>query len=144
MTLRAIAAVSGVYDVLLGLAMLGGRPLLAALFGAAEPVPPIHADLNGLFLLAIGAGYWLAWRDPARYRGYLWVMGPGMKGAGALLFVADHLLRGSPAAYLLFALTDGTLALLTLWALLRHDRGQRLSTSRSRVAATRTAGSPRR
>jgi len=122
MTLRAIAAVSGVYDVLLGLAMLGGRPLLAALFGVSDPTPPIHADLNGLFLVAIGAGYWLPWRDPTRYRGYLWVMGPGMKGAGALLFMADHLLRGSPAAYLLFAITDGTLALLTFWAL-RRDRG---------------------
>lgn len=133
MTLRAIAALSGVYDVLLGLVMLAGRPMLAALFGVAEPAPPIHADLNGLFLVAIGAGYWLPWRDPQRYRGYLWVMGPGMKGAGALLFVADHVLRGSPLPYLLFAATDGTLALLTLWAL----------TSRS-AATARTAGSPRR
>lgn len=120
MTLRAIAAVSGVYDVLLGLAMLAGRPLLATFFGVAEPTPPIHADLNGLFLIAIGAGYWLPWRDPVRYRGYLWLMGPGMKGAGALLFVADFLLRGSPPSYLLFAITDGTLALLTFLALRRN------------------------
>ncbi len=119
MTLRAIAALSGGYDVLLGGLMLAGRPLLAALFGVAEPTPPIHADLNGLFLIAIGAGYWLPWRDPVRYRSYLWLMGPGMKGAGALLFVADFLLRGSPPSYLLFAITDGTLALLTLVALRR-------------------------
>ena len=119
MRLRAIAAVSGVYDVLLGLLMLAGRPLLVALFGIPAPVPPIHADLNGLFLLAVGAGYWLPWRDPVRYRDYLWVMGPGLKGLGALLFVADHLLRASPPAYLLFAVTDGTLAVLSWWVLAR-------------------------
>ncbi len=46
-------------------------------------------------------------------------MGPLLKGGGSLLFVADHFLRGSPDAFLLFALTDGTLALWTLWALRR-------------------------
>ncbi|MBP1634052.1 MAG: hypothetical protein H6Q10_626 [Acidobacteria bacterium] len=119
MTLRGIAAISGAYDAVVGLLMLAGRPLLVAWFGVAAPAPPIHGDLNGLFLLAVALGYWLPWRDPERYRGYLWVMGPFLKGAGALLFVADHFLRGSPASYLLFALTDGTLAVVTLWALLR-------------------------
>ena len=115
--LRAIAAVSGLYDILAGVLMIFARPLLSALFAAPPPIPVIHADLNGLFLLAVGAGYWLPWRDPERYRGYLWVMGPGLKGAGAALFVLDHFLRGSPASYLVFALTDGALALATLWAL---------------------------
>jgi hypothetical protein len=49
-------------------------------------------------------------------------MGPLLKGCGAILFVADHLLRGSPSSYLLFAAGDGTLALVTLWALLRSVR----------------------
>lgn len=116
--LRAIALVSGVYDALLGVGMLAGRGWLVAWFGVAAPVPPIHADLNGLFALAIAAGYLLPWRDPQRYRAYLWIMGPVLKGCGALLFVADHLLRGSPSSYLLFAAADGTLALVTLWGLL--------------------------
>jgi hypothetical protein len=81
---------------------------------APLPVPPIHAELNALFLIAVGIGYWLPFRDPDRYRGYLWVMGPVLKGAGALTFVADYLLRDSPAGYLLFAASDGTLALITL------------------------------
>jgi hypothetical protein len=117
-----IALVSLVYDALLGVGLLAGRPLLVQWFGVPDPVPPIHADLNGLFALAIAAGYWLPYRDPDRYRGYLWVMGPVLKGAGAALFVADFLLRGSPASYLLFAAADGTLALVTLWALLRSVR----------------------
>ena len=114
-----VAAVSGIYDSLLGIAMLAGREMLASAFAMPAPVPPIHADLNGLFLLAVGIGYVWPYRNPDRWRGYLWIMGPLLKGGGSLLFVADHFLRGSPDAFLLFALTDGTLALWTLWALAR-------------------------
>ena len=117
--LRLVAALSAVYDLLIGAALLAGRPLLVQLFGLPAPVPPIHADLNGLLTFAIGVGYVLPYRDPERYRAYLWLMGPGLKGAGAILFVLDYLLRGSPASFLLFALGDASLALLTLWALLR-------------------------
>jgi hypothetical protein len=111
--------VSLVYDALLGVGMLAGQGLLRQWFSVPAPLPPIHAELNGLFALAIAAGYVLPYRDPVRYRGYLWVMGPMLKGGGALLFVADHVLRDSPSLYLLFAATDGALALVTLWALLR-------------------------
>jgi hypothetical protein len=115
--LSAVAAVSGCYDILLGVGMIAARPLLARAFGVAAPTPPIHADLNGLFLIAIGVGYVLPWRRPDEWRAYLWVMGPFLKGLGAALFVADHALRGSPDSYLLFAACDGTLALVTLAAL---------------------------
>jgi hypothetical protein len=120
--LRAVALVSAVYDAMLGVGMLAGRDWLVDWFGVAAPVPPIHADLNGLFALAIAAGYLLPYRDPRRYRAYLWIMGPLLKGCGAALFIADHLLRGSPAAYLVFAAADGSLALVTLWALLSAPR----------------------
>ena len=120
--LRAIAAVSGVYDLSVGAVMLFARPLLSRLFAVPLPQPPIHADLNGVFLLAVGLGYLIPWRDPVRGRGYLWVMGPFLKGAGAITFVIDYLVRGSPASFLLFAASDGALALWTLWALLRTRR----------------------
>jgi hypothetical protein len=64
-------------------------------------------------------GYYLPWRDPGRYRGYLWIMGPLLKGAGALVFLLDYFYRGSPRSFLLFAASDGALALVTLWALVR-------------------------
>jgi hypothetical protein len=118
-SLVLVAALSGVYDILLGAGLLLGRGLLQDLFSLPAPVPPIHADLNGLFALAIGTGYVLPYRDPVRYRGYLWVMGPLLKGAGSLWFVADHLARQSPPVFLVFALTDGALAVATLWALTR-------------------------
>jgi hypothetical protein len=116
---RTIAAVSGIYDALVGVLMLAGRPLLAQIFSVTLPTPPIHADLNGLFLLSIAAGYLIPYRDPGSHggRAYLWVMGPLLKGAGAAAFVIDYLVRQSPRSFLLFALSDGTLALLTLAAL---------------------------
>ena len=44
-------------------------------------------------------------------------MGPLLKGAGAAAFVLDYAVRQSPRSFLLFALSDGALALLTLAAL---------------------------
>ena len=117
---RRVAAVSGIYDALVGVAMLAGRPLLSQFFAVPLPEPPIHADLNGIFLLAVAAGYSIPYRQPdsAGGRAYLWVMGPLLKGLGAAVFILDHVIRGSPASFLLFAASDGALALLTLWALI--------------------------
>ncbi len=117
--LSRIAAISGLYDAIVGALLISPPGWLASTFGVPPASPRIFSDLNGLFLLAVGAGYYLPWRDPARYRGYLWVMGPFLKGAGALAFILDYLFRGSPASFLLFAASDGTLALLTFYALLR-------------------------
>jgi hypothetical protein len=116
--LAAIAAISGLYDIVVGAFLLLAADRLAAGFGVPPASPRIFADLNGLFLVAVGLGYYLPWRDPERYRGYLWVMGPFLKGAGALAFVLDYLYRGSPRSFLLFAASDGLLALMTLVALI--------------------------
>jgi hypothetical protein len=91
------------------------------LFGAAPPQPVVNAQLNGLFTLSLGVGYFWAAQDPEARRGYFWIAGVLAKGLGAALFVADHFLRGSPTSFLLFAATDGTLAVLTL-LLLRLSR----------------------
>ena len=115
--LRTVAAISGLYDFVVGALLLFAGNWLAAVFGVPPASPPIFRDLNGLFLLAVGAGYYLPWRDPIRYRNYLWVMGPMLKGAGAAIFLLDYLYRGSPKSFLLFAASDGTLAALTLYAL---------------------------
>ena len=121
--LRVVSAVSGAYDMLVGAALFLFTAQMAAAFGVPPPVPDIHAKLNAIFLLVIGAGYALPWRDPVRYRAYLWLMGPLLKGAGAAMFVADYLLNGSPASFLLFALSDGALAVWTFAAL--RASGQR-------------------
>ena len=118
--LRAVAAISGLYDFLVGAFLLLAAGRMTTLFGVPPANPPIFSDLNAIFLMAVGIGYALPWRDPARYRGYLWVMGPALKGAGAAAFLLDYFLRGSPRSFLLFAASDGALALLTLLALRAH------------------------
>jgi hypothetical protein len=123
-TARTIAAVSLVYDGLVGVLLLAGRPLLVQLFAVPPPQPPIHADLNGVFLLAVALGYLIPYRDPDTRagRGYLWAMGPFLKGLGATTFLLDFFIRHSPPSFLIFAASDGTLALLTLWVLLTAPR----------------------
>lgn len=119
MLLRAVAAISLVYDIGVGITLLFFRDLLQLWFGVPAAVPPIHVDLNAIFVTSVGVGYLLPFKDPVRYRAYLWIFGVALKSAGALAFVLDYLMRGSPASFLLFAVSDGTLATLTLVALTR-------------------------
>ena len=135
--LRAVALLSGFYDTAVGLALLLAAERVASLFGVAPPVPAVFGDTNGIFLVSVGVGYWLPWRDPHRYRAYLWLMGPFLKGMGAAVFLRDYVVRGSPESFLLFAASDGALALVTLAALIRERPP-------SGAAASRRAESPRR
>jgi hypothetical protein len=123
--LSRIAGISGLYDGVVGALLLCAPAWLAGAFGVPPASPRIFSDLTGLFLLAVGGGYYLPWRDPARYRGYLWVMGPFLKGAGALTFVLDYFLRGSPRSFLLFAASDALLAVMTLYALMASPATRR-------------------
>jgi hypothetical protein len=117
--LRAIAFLSFLYDFGAGIALLAAADRLSILLGLPSPSPPVFADTNGLFLCAIGIGYLLPVRDPVRWRSYLWLMGPLLKGAAAVAFVVSFVRGLSPAVFLLFALSDATLAVLTLIALLQ-------------------------
>ena len=121
--LRTLAHVSAAYDFALGLPILVAAPAVARLMGAPEPQPLVNAQLNGLFTVTLALGYLWAARDVEARRGYLWIAGVAAKAAGAVLFVVDHFTAGSPATFLLFAATDGTLALVTLALLLRSRAG---------------------
>jgi hypothetical protein len=121
--IRPVAAVSGIYDAAIGLFLLLAADRFAALFGVSPAHPPIFSDLNGLFLLCVGAGYYWPYRDPDGARWYLWIMGVALKSAGAVTFLLDYFLRQSPTSFLLFAASDGILAMVTLAALARARRG---------------------
>ena len=114
---KPVAAISFLYDVSAGAALLCVPDVLPLWFSIALPEPRLFLQLNGLFLLAVGAGYVLPYRDPRRYSGYLWVFGVGLKTAGMAVFVAEYLRQDGPAALLLFAASDGAMAALSLLAL---------------------------
>lgn len=117
--LRTLAYVSAAYDFALGIPLLLAPSAVAGMMGAGDVRPVINAQLNGLFTFVLGLGYLWAAKDIDARRGYMWIAGVFAKGAGSLLFLYDHFARESPDAFLVFAATDGTLALLTL-ALLRR------------------------
>jgi len=117
--LSVVAGISGIYDLSVGIVMLAATGTLATIFHVPVPSPILFAKLLGIFLICVGLGYAAPWRDPATHRGYLWVFGPGLKGAGAIAFIVDYFVNNSPASFLLFAASDGALAVLTLWGLLR-------------------------
>ena len=123
--LRALALISGVYDLALGIPLLVAPVAVASLMGAGSPAPVINAQLNGLFTLTLALGYFWAARDVEARRGYLWTAGVFAKLVGSILFVVDHFTRRSPDAFLLFAVTDGTLGLATLAMLLRRTPASR-------------------
>jgi hypothetical protein len=121
---KTIAAISLIYDVGAGIGFSLFRAPLNALFELPAPTPPIHADLNSIFLTCVGIGYLLPYRDPVRYRAYMWIFGVVLKTAGAAAFVADYVLRDSPPALLLFAAADAAIAALTGVALFRTRVGE--------------------
>ncbi len=121
--LSVVAGISFFYDLTIGIVMLAATGTLATVFHVPVPSPILFAKLLGLFLICVGLGYRAPWRDPYTHRAYLWIFGPILKGAGAIAFVTDYFVNASPASFLLFAASDGTLALVTLWGLLRLSAG---------------------
>lgn len=121
--LSVVAGISFFYDLTVGIVMLAATGMLASVFHVALPSPILFAKLLGIFLICVGLGYAAPWRDPAGHRLYLWIFGPLLKGAGAVAFATDYFVNTSPRSFLLFAASDGALALLTLWGLIRLSTG---------------------
>jgi len=119
--LSVVAGISFAYDLAIGVALLVATDRFAALFGVPVPEPRLFVTICGLLLVCVGLGYLQPMRDPERHRAYLWIFGPVLKGLGAGVFIVEHVWNGGPASYLLFAFSDGTLALVTL-VLLRRRR----------------------
>ena len=135
--LLGVVVVSGVYDVLLGSALLFALEEVRQLFGTDPPRFPIHANLNGLFALAVGLGYFAILKNLEAHRWYIWIMGPVLKGGGALLFVLDFMLRDSPPLFLAFAASDGVLAAVTAVALLATGGKSDVSTGNGEARFSR-------
>ena len=118
--LSVVAGVSLAYDLSVGLLLLAAPGSLSSWFGVPLPNPLVFVRLNAVFLIAVGLGYWQPLQNPEGHRAYLWVFGPVLKGAGALVFATSYAAGDVPVSCLIFAATDGSLALATLVALLRR------------------------
>jgi len=129
--LSAVSRLSLVYDLAVGVVMLAATNVLASVFGVPPPTPILFAKLLGIFLICVGLGYMPAIKDPRSHLWYLWIFGALLKGAGAVAFIADYQFNHSPRAFLLFAASDGTLALLTLWGLVSLSKEMRTLSPRS-------------
>jgi hypothetical protein len=114
---RTVALISLVYDVSAGLALLLAPGLLPSVFGVPVPEPRFFGQLNGLFLLMVGVGYLLPYREPVRARMYMWIFGVGLKTAGAIVFVMAPGDPGAPRALWVFAAGDAVMAALSMAAL---------------------------
>ena len=126
--LRFVVVVSAIYDAMLGVSMLLLQGPVIDLFGIAPPRYPILGNLNGLFALSIGIGYWCIRKNPQDNLWYIWIMGVFLKATGPLLFVVDGWLRGSPRSFLAFAVTDGLICVLSLWALMSYSTQSKRTT----------------
>lgn len=125
--LSIVAGVSGIYDLIIGAGLLFAADRFAGLFGIPVPEPRLFVSVCGVLLICVGMGYLQPLRDPMRHRAYLWIFGPILKGAGALIFVAEHVRASGPQPYLLFASTDGTLAVVTLAFLVLSSYDRRVN-----------------
>ena len=118
--LSVVAGISLVYDLSVGVLLLAATDSLSSWFGVTVPTPILFAKLNGLFLMAVGLGYLQPLRRPEAHHAYMWIFGVLLKSAGAAVFVADHYVHASPPSFLIFAASDGSLAMATLVALVRR------------------------
>ena len=125
-----VAGVSLVYDLSAGLALLFATARFASWFGVPVPNPVIFVKLTAIFLIAVGLGYLSPLFNPDAHRSYLWIFGVFLKSAGAITFIASYVSGGSPASFLLFAATDGGLAIWTLVALVSEGRARVTSFAR--------------
>ena len=116
--LRIVIAISLLYDFAIGAGFFFFASNIAIFFKSPSPSPPIIANLLGLFALTAAFCYILPFINPSRWKNLLWLLGPFLKGTGAIVFIADHFFRGSPSSYLIFAFADGFLALWTAVILL--------------------------
>ncbi len=118
--LAVVAGISLLYDVSIGVALAAAPGTLASWFGAPLPSPLLFVRLNAIFLIAVGLGYLQPLRNAEAHRPYMWVFGVLLKGAGAVVFLISYASGDVPASFLVFAVSDGALAVATLVALVRR------------------------
>lgn len=86
---RWLFGTAAIFNIVLGLAVIFARPLMAAKLGIepAEGVNLVFANLAGLLAAMIGVVYWMIGREPERYRPLILLSAVGKTLAVALVMI---------------------------------------------------------
>lgn len=112
--LGLMLAIGAVYDLVFAVAILLLATPAAAILGLPLPNDRVYLQLNGIFLLILGAIYLAASRDPGRYPAVAPISAAG-RVLGFLLF-AWTWRGGRPSTFLALGLADLAIAVATLSA----------------------------
>lgn len=121
--IRSLFIVAALYDLVLGAAYLVLYPTLYARFGVALPNHPGYVQLNALFVVIMGIGFWMVANAPVRNRDLI-ALGMLFKAAYAGI-VFFYWARGMmPAMWLIWAVCDTLFLLAFLLALRALPRAE--------------------
>lgn len=109
--LGLMLAIGAVYDLVFAVAILVLARPAAAILGLPLPDDRVYLQLNGIFLLILGAIYLAASRDPGRYSAVAPISAAG-RVLGFLLF-AWAWRGGGPSTFLALGLADLAIAVAT-------------------------------
>jgi hypothetical protein len=114
--IRPLFVVAALYEIILGVVYFLGYETLYRRAGVALPNHPGYVQLNALFVIVMGAGFWFIARAPERNRDLIKV-GVLFKAAYAGI-IFYYLYRGNmPTMWLPWAISDTVFMLAFLVAL---------------------------
>jgi hypothetical protein len=115
---RVILRIGAVYDAGFGVPLFFIPAMLTALLRVPMPDGPsaIWIQLDGIFLMVVGAIYWIMSQNPSRYLGIVLVILLGKAGSIAF-YLYNVFALGASKSFILFAALDTIMFFLHLWAL---------------------------
>jgi hypothetical protein len=114
---RAILRIGAVYDAGFGIPLLLVPVMICNALALPIPGPGmIWLRLDGIFLIVVGAIYWVMSQDPARYLGIMTVILTG-KTVSVVFYLLYVFARHESRTFLLFAALDVVMFALHVWAL---------------------------
>lgn len=100
-----------IYDLFFGLFILFLPVVLAKIIKLNMPAEQVYLRLDGLFLVIIGAFYYLFWMDSVRFKEVVF-LAIAARISGFLFFVSAWLFFAYPVTFLLLGIGDGFWAVL--------------------------------
>ena len=97
--------IGGIYDLLLGIALLFFNNLFISLFSIERPVPIIFAQTTALFLIATGYFLLYSSQDPAHFI-FVGLGSIFVRFSYSLIVLESWVIGSVEPIYLLFAFTD--------------------------------------